>query len=542
MPTKDQTAAFSWTGLPRLREKAESIFGRIPPPGLLCFIVLAAFLPALRNGFVDWDDIQYVVSNPALRGSWLDALAFSPGYYHPLTTLTYKLEFLLFGLAPFPYHLTNLALHLGVCVSAFYLLTALGARRRTAFLAALLFGLHPAHAEPAAWISGRKELLWGLFSCWTLLFYFKFTDTLSKKHFLWSLFFFFLAMLSKPFAVVLPLVLLLSDHYRGRAFSLRVALEKVPYLAIAASLLTLSVSPSGFLLRTGPETPNFLWGAAAALQNASFYVQKLVLPVKLSALYPSPVFSWGAVALPGLVLLSAFPVLSVLKRRSPEAFKKIIFCLGFFLATVSPALVVSPPADRYVYLPALGLFFLYAELLSWLYDRLPGPGPAGQASTGGSLLVAAAAAHFCVLGFASAQRAAVWRSSSSLWEDVLEKYPLEPVAYYGRGNARAAAGEYGKAVEDFSRCLELSPGYWKAYNNRARIFTDAKELDKALKDYAAAIELNPLEPRLFLNRGNAYFLKGDNSMAIRDYDRALALAPGFAPALENRRRAAGAAR
>ncbi|MEK7721441.1 MAG: hypothetical protein AAB359_03530, partial [Elusimicrobiota bacterium] len=169
MPSKDSAGYCILPRLFRLEERAVGVFRKIPFPALLCLIVFTVFSTALKNGFVNWDDAQYVLSNPALRGSWLDALGFSPGYYHPLTTLTYKLEFVLFGLNPFPYHFTNLILHLIACVSAFYLLTALGTRRQAAFIGALLFGIHPVHAEPVAWISGRKELLWGIFSSWTLV-------------------------------------------------------------------------------------------------------------------------------------------------------------------------------------------------------------------------------------------------------------------------------------------------------------------------------------------------------------------------------------
>jgi len=285
---------------------------------------------------VDWDDVQYVLSNPALRGSWLDALAFSPGYYHPLTTLTYKLEFVLFGPEPFPFHFTSLALHLANCASAYWLLTALGARRGAAFLAALLFGVHPVHVEPAAWVSGRKELLWALFSSWTLIFYLRFVDTNSKKYFISSLALFLLAVLSKPFAVVLPLVLLLADHYKGRAFTAGLLLEKVPYLAIALPLLTLSTGPSGFLLEGGAGPASLLGGAASMAGNAFFYARKLLLPVRLSALYPAPGFSSGAVILPALLLLSVLAAAQLIKRppggaAGPGAGKKIFFGLGFFL-------------------------------------------------------------------------------------------------------------------------------------------------------------------------------------------------------------------
>jgi tetratricopeptide (TPR) repeat protein len=538
-----------------------SVYEKLPAPVLICLIVLAFFSPVLKNGFVDWDDVQYVLSNPALRGSWLDALLYSPGYYHPLTTLTYKAEFLLFGLEPLPYHFTNLALHLLNCASAFYLLTALGARRQSAFLGALLFGLHPVHVEPAAWISGRKELLWGFFSALTLIFYFKFAGTRSKKPLVFSLVFFILAVLSKPFAAVLPAVILLADLYRGRAFNFRLLLEKTPYLLIAAALLSVSAATSNFLLKSPGGAFNLFDGAAAIVRNAAFYAQKLLLPVNLSALYPAPELS-GNTVLWLICLLAALLAGRRLAKTasraplpakssaegSPEAeseketegpgfVKKLIFGLGFFLITIFPALLVAPPADRYAYFPALGLFFLYGEFILWLYAAAGRPGRAAGHSLLKPALVLAVTCHFFILGLASAQRTLVWKDSLTMWNDVIRKYPLEYLAHYGRGNAWSAAGEYDKALRDFSRCLELSPRYWKAFNNRARLFADAKEFDKAIADYGSAISLAPAEPRLFLNRGNAYFLKGNVVRAVEDYDRALAIAPGFAPALENKRRA-----
>ncbi|MBI4352284.1 MAG: tetratricopeptide repeat protein [Elusimicrobia bacterium] len=522
-------------------------------PALLCVPVLAVFYRALGCDFVNWDDNQYVLSNPALLGSWLNALGFSPGYYHPVTTLTYKLDLVLAGLNPAMFHFTSLLLHLANCVSAFCLLTALGARRNAAFLGALLFGIHPVHVEPAVWISGRKELLWGLFSSWTLIAYLKYAGTGLKRHFFYSLAFFVLAVLSKPFALVLPLLLPLADYYRGRPFTFRLLLEKAPYLAIALPLLTLSTSPSGFLLKTDRLAFSFS-SLVVSGQNALFYAKKLLLPVNLSALYPPLELSRNPASHSALLLLAvlaAFLLARSARRASqgtalpaagppagPGAARKIIFGLGFFLATIFPALVISPPADRYCYLPALGLFFLYAEAVSWLHGFLR-ERAAGRPSLPGRLLLLAVAAHFLVLSLAAASRVPVWKSSLTLWEDVLEKNPLEHMGYYGRGGVRAAAGDHDGALRDLTRCVELAPHNWKAFSNRGRLFSEMREFDKAIADYSAAMAVKPGEAVLFLNRGNAYLLKGDKARAVADYDRALALAPGYAPALENKRRAAG---
>lgn len=518
-------------------------------PVLLCLLVGAVLCPVLYNGFVDWDDMQYVVANRALRGSWLDILTFFPGYYQPFTILTYKLEFVLFGLNPLPYHINNLLLHLVNCLSVFYLFKLLGARPASAFIGALLFGIHPVNVEPAAWISGRKELLWGMFSFWALIAYLRFLGAGGRRLLAYSLSFFVLAILSKPSALVFPLMILLADHYRGRVFGPRLLAEKLPYLLIAVIGFLLSSSPSGFLLGGGGAAASLLNGAACAAQNLLFYAGKLAAPLALSALYaplkPAGPGAWLAL----LTLATVVAGIVLLLRRgaaktsggevpgqgtAPAAWKKLFFGLGFFLAAAIPALIISPPADRYVYVPAAGLCFLYGELAVWLYNTALAK--RGRFCAGA--IAALAAAHLLVLGGAAFSRAAVWKDSQALWSDVLVKNPLEYMGYYGRGNALRAAGQYAGALEDFARCFELNPGYWKAPANRGRTLVEMKRFDEAIADYGKAIRINPAEPQLFLNRGNAYFLKGSSALAIKDYDSALALAPGMAQAAENRRIAA----
>ena len=526
--------------------KAAEALKRNFPAVLLCAAAFAALFPALFNGFVDWDDAQYVLLNPALRGGWLETLTFSPGYYHPLTILTYKLEFSLFSLNPLPYHFTSLALHAACGVSVYYLFAALGARPLSAFLGALLFAVHPVHVEPAAWISGRKELLWALFSFWSLIFYLRFADGRGRKLLGWSLLFFLLAALSKPAALTLPFIILLLDYYRGRAFNARLLLEKAPFLLLAPLLFALSSAPAGFLLGGGERGFSFPGAAASALQGVFFYLGKLAVPSSLSALYPAVKLHFAQAwyllaALAGAALLAGMALLRPDEPGSlPGWRKKTVFGLLFFLITALPGLIVSPPADRYMYVPAAGLFFLYGELAYWFFSLAVSR--AGRTDGRGAHLLAPAvalllAAQFLFLATTSFRRTAVWKDSLALWSDVVEKNPLDPAAYYGRGSAFGAAGLYAAAIADLSRCLEIAPANWKALSNRGRVFIEMKNPAKALSDYDAAIAVNPSSPQLYLNRGNAHLIAGNSALAVKDYDKALALAPGFAQAAENRRAA-----
>lgn len=516
---------------------------KVPPQVFLCLIILAVMFPVLKNGFVNWDDADYIIENPALRGSWLDALTCFLGYYHPLTILTYKAEFVLFGLNPFPYHLTSLVLHLIGSVSAFYLFLAFGAGKRSAFIGALLFGIHPVHVEPVAWISGRKELLWGIFSFWTFICYFRFIDTRLNKYAVCSLLFFVLAVLSKPFALVIPFAILLIDHYRARTVNAELLMEKILYLMIALPLFLLSYAPSGFLMR-GESRGGFAFfsGAASSCKSVAFYVQKFILPSKLSALYPAIKVS-GDPAEYVFILLAAIISVSALgwrlRRslslsrpsaerpavqspggdRTPGPCRKTVLGAGFFLITVFPALLLSTPADRYDYVPAAGFCFLYGELISWLYGIASERAVLSLKRAFSALVIV----HLFVLSAASVLRVAVWKDSMTLWNDAVNKYPLEHLPYYERGNTYAAAGEYGLALADYTRSIARFPGFWKAWNHRGAAFARMKELDKAIANYGMGLRINPSSAELFLNRSRAYALKGDYARAAEDYNRAVAL-------------------
>jgi len=534
----------------KLFKKISIFAGKIPLPALLCLITFAALFPVLKDGFVNFDDVQYIIINPALRGSWLDALGYSPGYYHPVVTLIYKSEFSLFGLHPLPYHFTSLMLHLANCASVFYLFSLLGWRRGPAFLGALLFGVHPVHVEPVAWISGRKELLWGFFSFWTLSCYLKYIDTGKNKFYIFSLFCFILAVLSKPFAIMLAFVIPLADYYRKRTFRAVLLLEKIPFFLAAFSLFLLSWVPSGFLLDPGSGVYNPLNPISTGAGSLLFYVWKLTLPLKLSAMYPPSALPAAPAGLFFLFFAAAAVFYAVWRiLRGPEigeTGKNVVFCSGFFLMTVLPALVIPAPADRYAYVPAAGLFFLYSFLAGRLYEVLTqsrGTERDGNLETKrlnrsfflGAALSVLMAAQCAVLGVFSFKMSAIWLDTFSLSNDVLKKYPNQVAAYCARADVYRVEGRYQEAIADYNRCIEQRPDDWQELSNRAGTFLAMGEFDRAISDCSAALLKNPGLPQLFLHRGYAYYLKGKYAAALKDYNRALAISPALPAALENKR-------
>lgn len=500
---------------------------KIPPAALLFAAAALTFWPALQNGFVNWDDAQYVLNNPALRGSWSEALLFSPGYYHPLTTLSYKLELVLFGQRPFFFHLDSLLLHFLVCAAVFRFFLALGSGRGAALAGALLFCVHPLHVEPAAWVSGRKELLWALFFFSSLTAYLRYLDTARNRFFFLSLFLFVLAVLSKPFAVVTPLVLLLLDLYRGRRPGAVELFEKLPFLAAGGALFLLSYLPSGFVLKDGPAGA---FGPAAlllsAVKNVLFYLWKAAWPFELSAVYPDTGPAGGPVyLLAGLAFCAAAAALY--SRPGGRLKSAAALGAGFFLATLLPVLSVPVRADRFAYVPLAGLCFFYGELAAWLAAR------EGRRRLAAGLV----SAHLALLGCASFAGTFVWRDSVALWSNALDHYPANHMANYRRGKAYMTAGDNQKAISDYTRCLELSPDFAGCLEERARAYAETGRFDKAVQDLDKALSLRPGDSGLLRARAGALLRSGDYGAAVKDYDSLLAANPGDPETAADRRSA-----
>ena len=202
---------------------------------LILAIPAISFFPSLKNDFLNWDDPQYVTENKMITElSWrnietiFDSIYM--GHYHPLTLLSYALEYRFFKLNPFAYHLTNLILHLINGLLVFWLIWMLKGGVLTSLVVSLLFGIHPLHVESVAWISERKDLLCSFFFLGSLVVYLTYLKTRRRRFYFLSLFLFLLSLLSKSMAVTLPLVLVLCDYLLDRKFDRKCLIEKIPFL------------------------------------------------------------------------------------------------------------------------------------------------------------------------------------------------------------------------------------------------------------------------------------------------------------------------
>ena len=314
---------------------------------LIAVVTAVSFLSSLDNGFVNWDDNEYVTENYAIRSfSWntLKTIftSFYLGTYCPLVILSYTLEYALFGLAPFGYHLTNLLLHIGNTLLVFALVLRLSTHPPSALVAALLFGVHPLHVESVAWVTERKDVLSTLFFLGALLCYLRYQEDKQAHLYALSIVAFVLSLFSKPMGVTLPLILLLCDYLCARGWTYRTLVEKVPFVMVSALfsvIMVLAQHSSGGInaARFSALVDNVLvacWGLV-------FYLSKTLAPVGLSAYYPYPPeisFHLLAFFLPPILLLALTAGVWISRRYT----RTVVFGSLFFFVTLLPVLKIIP--------------------------------------------------------------------------------------------------------------------------------------------------------------------------------------------------------
>src|SRR5438132_7212087 len=381
-------------------------------PVLIALVTFAAFLPTLNNQFVDWDDQRNFLENPHYRGlAWTHLrwmwTTFHMGHYIPLTWMTLGLDYVLWGMNPLGYHLTNLLLHAANAAVFFFVVRRIltlalpspsergHALAVSAGFAALVFAIHPLRVESVAWVTERRDVLSGLFYLVTILVYLRACERRGRdRGWYWlAVAVFVCALLSKSMVVNLPVVLLILDVYPLRRLggaigwssepARRVYVEKIPFVLLAAAASVVAVMAQSWVNAAVPLAQLSVPGRlAVSAYGLSFYLWKMVVPVNLSPLYelPPTVNFWATpfVLSYGLVLAATAIVLA-LRRRVP----------GLLAASLTYVVVLLPvlgifqsgpqiAADRYTYLAGLGWAILAgAGLLScWHATRFLLPGSA----------------------------------------------------------------------------------------------------------------------------------------------------------------------
>ena len=426
---------------------------------VIIFVTAIVFIASLFNGFIEWDDPDYVYENPLIR-------TFSPGNieaiftrsfqgaYCPLTIISYACEYHFFKANPFIYHFTNYILHIAVSLLVFASIYLLAKDMLVALFVSLIFGIHPLHVESVAWIAERKDVLYAFFYMLAILAYQRY---LIKRRYVYYLLCLFLAVLSffaKPMAVTLPIILFLFDYMYGREFKIPVILEKIPIFVIALLVGFISYKFQVISGVTNIGADNLV-RVYFILKQIPFYLSKMAFPFPLSAVYMF--YNIGPehnieiyfnifllITLSGIVLFSM------------RYTKNIFFGAAFFLITLAPVLKIIPvgdvfAADRYMYIPSIGILYIAGVLIRRLVFN----------ERCNSFLRVAVTLILMIwivfLGAITIQRCGIWKNSETFFLDILRQNPGVPTANNNLGGYYIGRGEYDKAMVYLERALEGNP-------------------------------------------------------------------------------------
>ncbi len=553
---------------------------------LMGLLLLAAtiflYLPAGRLSFLSWDDDQYVTENPHVQSGlhWANtAWAFTSveaANWHPLTWLSHMADCQMFGLNPAGAHYTNVFFHAANVLLLFFLLLKATGYPWRSFLVSALFALHPINIESVAWIAERKNVLSTFFLLIAFGCYGWYVKNPNWKRYLAVAGAFAASLMAKPMAVTFPFALLLLDYWplgrlpdpgeqvpsaRGRtawAGQLRrLALEKLPLLllAVASSAITLVAQKQG-----GAMHPEVALRIPSRLGNAMYsyveYVRMMFWPARLSAFYPYPVLSPLAILLSVLFVAGVTVLVVVFRWR-----KYLLFGWLFFLGTLVPVIGVvqvgkQAMADRYAYIPLLGLFviviWLAAEAVATL--RVPRWVVMGAAAC---LLLAAAGVTRIDLRY--------WQDSITLFtrarvlaprtditietklgealldagrlDEGLDHFRLadevfiniqDYMVHYNLGTTLMRKGQPAQAVPAFQAAIQSSNNQAmtvSSFNNLGLAYLRMGNLDAAWKNFTAALSLDPNHYQSMAGRGMVLYHQARYAEAADEFSRAVRLYP-----------------
>jgi hypothetical protein len=540
---------------------------------ILGLVVAATFYPVLGADFVHWDDDVNFLRNPHFRGLGLPQLRWMTstvtlGHYTPVAWLTFGADYVVWGLRPFGYHLTNLLLHGLNTLLAYALarrLLAPGAPPSGAepgitigaAFAALVFALHPLRVESVAWVTERRGVLAAFFCLASTLAYLRDAARPARGDRRWygaSLGLFMLALLSKGIAVAFPAALVALDVYplRRAAWSMaswrapggrRAVLEKLPFVALAAaSALGTTMAAWDAVARPSAAPLGFLERLVLLGHALGFHLRKTIVPTDLSPLYELklPLGPLGWTLAEHALMAGLLVGLAVRVRRRWPAVLAAVLVFGAFIAPVSGLMQAGPQmaADRYTYIAGLGLAFLGgAPAAHYWWSGRARPRPAVVAA----LLVTVLAG----LGVLSWRQTHVWHDSESLWARALEVDPTSSVAAHNLAVGLAvvhpvAAGASPAPATLAIRDRDVRVDSALRYFNLAVSFHQSGDLDRAMAYYARALAVDPRFAEAWNNLGGAHAARGELREALGAFVRALEIDPAADGACANGRRTAAA--
>lgn len=526
--------------------------------GATIVLVLLAFGRSLFQGFAPLDDDLLITRNLAVRGMTAGNLktvftSYDPELYIPLTFVSYQINYMIAGLSPWTYHLTNILLHAGnalLVMRAAFLLTRMrggAAFRVPAIFAGMLFAAHPLHTEAVAWLAGRKDLLSAMFFLSAWIGYIRHRGMAgaarSSATYWISVILFLCGLLSKVMALTLPAVLLLTDILiERRKWSWKIMIDKIPYAALSGIFLMIAMFGKERIIahHSIAET------ALMAAKSATFYLQKFLMPVHLGVFYPYsgeidillPAFLIPAAIMIALIACAAF----CLMRRM----QWVTFGVAFFLTALAPTFInfhkggeMYFASDRYPYLPIAGAVIIIGMTINTLLQRVipdetkndmrktaisaPEFAPIAMASA------AAGCAVILALATLSFFQTKIWDSQETLFGNTLKLYPESVAARDALAAMDRQTGRYERAIKllrdglAYGENLQLRMGLGTVYAKVGRV-------EDAADQFRQASKLAPENPEPLVALGVLDEYNGKVSDAMEKYLRAVEIDPSYVSA------------
>ena len=553
----------------------------------LALLTLAAFAGVARDSFISLDDREYIVANPFVRQglSWAGIkwafVGFHSGYWIPVTWVSHMLDCQLFGLDPAGHHLVNLGFHMASTVLLFLLLHNLTGRLWPATFVALLFALHPMHVESVAWAAERKDVLSAFFWMLALLCYTKFAATDRSKvtqpagpplitfhvslPYWIALLFFTLGLMAKSMLVTLPFVLLLLDYWPLQRFSPStikpLLLEKIPFFLLAGLFSCVNALAANV---AGAVKPAFQYSLVEKLAHVPvsyvWYLLKFFWPVNLSVFYP---LRMDDTALEASLSLLFLLVLTALALAVARKYPFLPFGWFWFLGTLVPVIGFVQAgdqayADRFTYLPYIGLFIIITWGIPELLARVP---YRHLILWAGATLIAAA----CF--WLTTKEVSFWKDGLVLFKRAIALDPKNQMAWMCLATEYSNRGDYNAAIADMNRAIALDkdaflawhelgkllarkgdfsaaetayqtalPGTWykgdriEIYNDLGDAFASAGQYDQAVAAYQDSLALSADQPYTQAKIGQCYLQQQSPGQAAAAFQAAIVLQPDNSPA------------
>lgn len=511
--------------------------------GLVCAVLAAAtfavFTPVLYCEFAGYDDDQYVTNNEFIKNGFSlksATWAFTTDYagnWHPLTWLSHMADWRFFAGNPCGHHLVNLLFHTANTLLLFYILYVMTSAMWQSAFVAVLFALHPLHVESVAWISERKDVLSGFLWLLTMAAYFQFTKHPTKSRYIIILAVFILGLMAKPMLVTLPFVLLLLDYWPlGRLEDRRnfypLFLEKIPLFILSAvsCVITFLVQLKSGSVKTVEAFPLSIRLANVFISYIR-YIGKLIWPTHLAVYYPhfgTSLFSWQTIL--SILTLAAITFLAFRYARNR---KYLSVGWLWYLGTLVPVIGLvqvggQSIADRYTYLPSIGLFIIF----SWGIGELAVKLRLHKIAIITSAIIVIVAMFVC-----TRTQLQYWHDRNTLYTHALEVTDTNYMMHYDLGVAFASQNKFDEASDHYRRALEIKPDYALAHNNLAILLASQGRFDEAVTHYRQALSADPNYAQAHNNLAVTLQSQGKVDEAFIHYRKAIQINPEFAESHDN---------